>query len=66
MGQSRVVDGSCLGRRDRQVAVYEKINVARFCREHGMGRDAFYRYLTRFWEEAEEALSWRSQRSAHE
>lgn len=26
----------------------EKINVARFCREHGLSRDTFYKYLTRF------------------
>ena len=30
-----------------QVAAGEKINVARFCREYGVSREAFYKHVSR-------------------
>ncbi|WP_134665937.1 DDE-type integrase/transposase/recombinase, partial [Amycolatopsis sp. CFH S0078] len=38
----------------------EKINVARFCREHGLSRDTFYKYLARFRAEGADGFARRS------
>ena len=36
------------------------LNVSRFCRDHGIGRDAFYLWRRRFDEEGEAGLESRS------
>ncbi|WP_340681357.1 IS481 family transposase [Amycolatopsis coloradensis] len=41
-------------------AAGEKINVARFCREHGVSRDTFYRYVARFRSEGTVGFACRS------
>ncbi len=38
----------------------QKINVARFCREHGISRDVFYKYVTRFRTEGAAGFTHRS------
>ncbi|WP_284749226.1 helix-turn-helix domain-containing protein [Amycolatopsis sp. RTGN1] len=38
----------------------EKINVARFCHEHGVSRDTFYKYVTRFRAEGASGFTRRS------
>ena len=43
----------------------EKINVARFCREHGLSRDTFYKYLTRFRAEGTDGFTRRSTAPHH-
>jgi transposase InsO family protein len=48
-----------------QAAGGEKINVAVFCREHGMCRDTFYRYVTRFRTEGADGFIRRSTAPRH-
>lgn len=48
-----------------RVAAGEKINVARFCREHGIGRDTFYKYLARFRAEGTDGFVRRSTAPHH-
>ncbi|HEY3465927.1 MAG TPA: IS481 family transposase, partial [Amycolatopsis sp.] len=48
-----------------QVAAGEKINVARFCRVHGLSRDTFYRYVTRFRAEGTDGFTHRSTAPHH-
>jgi transposase-like protein len=48
-----------------RVAHGEKINVARFCREHGLSRDTFYRYVTRFRTEGTDGFTRRSTAPHH-
>jgi transposase InsO family protein len=43
-----------------RAAVGEKINVARFCREHGVSRDTFYKYVARFRVEGTRGFTRRS------
>ncbi|SEC33828.1 leucine-zipper of insertion element IS481 [Amycolatopsis tolypomycina] len=43
----------------------EKINVAVFCREHGLSRDTFYRYVTRFRAEGADGFIRRSTAPHH-
>ncbi|GHF92214.1 MULTISPECIES: IS481 family transposase [Amycolatopsis] len=43
----------------------EKINVAVFCREHGLSRDTFYRYVTRFRAEGADGFTRRSTAPHH-
>ncbi len=43
----------------------EKINVARFCREHYLSRDTFYKYLTRFRAEGTDGFARRSTAPHH-
>ncbi|WP_410595584.1 DDE-type integrase/transposase/recombinase [Amycolatopsis sp. lyj-23] len=43
----------------------EKINVAVFCREHGLSRDTFYRYVTRFRAEVSDGFIRRSTAPHH-
>lgn len=38
----------------------EKVNVVRFCREHGLSRDTFYKYLARFRAEGADGFTRRS------
>ncbi|GAB3152728.1 hypothetical protein GCM10027258_54230 [Amycolatopsis stemonae] len=47
------------------VAHGEKVNVARFCREHGLSRDTFYKYLTRFRAEGADGFTRRSTAPRH-
>ncbi|MFT7874374.1 MULTISPECIES: IS481 family transposase, partial [Amycolatopsis] len=48
-----------------QVAAGEKINVAQFCHEHGLSRDTFYKYLTRFRAEGTDGFTRRSTAPHH-
>jgi transposase InsO family protein len=48
-----------------RVAAGEKINVARFCREHDIARDTFYKYLARFRVEGTDGLLRRSTAPHH-
>jgi transposase InsO family protein len=48
-----------------RVAHGEKINVARFCREHAVSRDTFYTYLTRFRTEGTHGFTRRSTAPHH-
>lgn len=47
------------------VAAGEKINIARFCREHGISRDTFYKYLARFRAEGSDGFVRRSTAPHH-
>ncbi|GAA1024397.1 IS481 family transposase [Amycolatopsis albidoflavus] len=38
----------------------ENVNIARFCREHGLSRDTFYKYLARFRDEGADGFTRRS------
>jgi transposase InsO family protein/transposase-like protein len=48
-----------------QAAHGEKINVAGFCRAHGLSRDTFYRYVTRFRTEGTDGFTRRSTAPHH-
>ena len=48
-----------------RVAHGEKINVARFCHEHGLSRDTFYKYLARFRAEGADGFTRRSTAPHH-
>jgi len=48
-----------------QAAAGEKINIARFCREHGMSRGVFHKYLTRFRTEGTDGFTRRSTAPHH-
>ena len=48
-----------------RVAHGEKINVARFCHEHGVSRDTFYKYVTRFRTEGADGFTRRSTAPHH-
>ena len=48
-----------------RVAHGEKINVARFCHEHGVSRDTFYKYVTRFRAEGASGFTRRSTAPHH-
>jgi transposase InsO family protein len=48
-----------------QAAAGEKINVSRFCREHAVSRDTFYKYLTRFRAEGAAGFARRSTAPQH-
>ncbi|RSN52160.1 IS481 family transposase [Amycolatopsis sp. WAC 04182] len=48
-----------------RVAAGGKINVAGFCREHGVSRDTFYRYVTRVRSEAANGFTRRSTAPHH-
>ena len=48
-----------------QAAHGEKINVARFCHEHGVSRDTFYKYVTRFRTEGASGFTRRSTAPHH-
>ncbi|MDX3196073.1 leucine zipper domain-containing protein, partial [Streptomyces sp. MN03-5084-2B] len=48
-----------------RVAHGEKINVAKFCHEHGLSRDTFYKYVTRFREEGTDGFTRRSTAPHH-
>jgi transposase InsO family protein len=48
-----------------RVAAGEKINVARFCREHGVARDTFYKFVTRFRAEGTDGFVRRSTAPHH-
>jgi len=48
-----------------RVAHGEKINVARFCREHGLSRDTFYKYVARFQAEGSDGFTRRSTAPHH-
>lgn len=43
----------------------QKLNVARFCREHGMSRDTFYKYVARFQTEGADGFTRRSTAPHH-
>ncbi|WP_370970883.1 IS481 family transposase [Amycolatopsis sp. cg9] len=48
-----------------RVAHGEKINVARFCHEHDLSRDTFYKYVTRFRAEGADGFTHRSTAPHH-
>ncbi|OXM59053.1 IS481 family transposase [Amycolatopsis vastitatis] len=48
-----------------RVAHGEKINVARFCHEHGLSRDTFYKYVARFRAEGADGFTRRSTAPHH-
>jgi transposase InsO family protein len=48
-----------------QVAHGEKINVARFCHQHGLSRDTFYKYVNRFRAEGADGFTRRSTAPHH-
>ncbi|HEY3465909.1 MAG TPA: IS481 family transposase [Amycolatopsis sp.] len=48
-----------------QAASGEKINIARFCREHGVSRTVFHKYLNRFRAEGAEGFTRRSTAPHH-
>jgi hypothetical protein len=48
-----------------RVAHGEKINVARFRHEHGLSRDTFYKYVTRFRAEGADGFTRRSTAPHH-
>jgi transposase InsO family protein len=48
-----------------QAAAGEKINIARFCREHGVSRGVFHKYLTRFRTEGTDGFTRRSTAPHH-
>jgi transposase InsO family protein len=49
-----------------QAAGGQKINIARFCREHGISRDTFYKYLARFRTEGAPGFTRRSTARHHQ
>lgn len=48
-----------------QVAAGAKLNVTRFCREHGLSRDTFYKYLDRFHTQGADGFTRRSTAPHH-
>lgn len=48
-----------------QTAAGKKINIARFCREHGMSRTVFHKYLNRFRAEGADGFTRRSTAPHH-
>lgn len=48
-----------------RVAHGEKVNIARFCREHGVSRGTFHKYVTRFRAEGAEGFTRRSTAPRH-
>jgi transposase InsO family protein len=48
-----------------QVAAGEKVNIARFCREHGVSRGVFHKYLARFRAEGADGFTRRSTAPHH-
>jgi transposase InsO family protein len=48
-----------------QAAAGEKVNITRFCREHGISRGVFHKYLTRFQAEGADGFTRRSTAPRH-
>ncbi|WP_370962367.1 DDE-type integrase/transposase/recombinase [Amycolatopsis sp. cg9] len=48
-----------------RAAAGEKVNIARFCREHGVSRGVFHKYLTRFRTEGTDGFTRRSTAPRH-
>src|SRR6266498_4115320 len=48
-----------------QVAAGEQVNISRFCREHGVSRGVFHKYVTRFRVEGADGFTRRSTAPHH-